>query len=359
MERLPTGFYKEELNRTTWEIPERYQDLNVIGAGAYGQVCSATDTHTGMQVAIKKLSRPFQSVLHAKRAYREILLLQHMCHENVINLLDTFTPQQTIDEFQDVYLVTCLMDGDLKDIIKIQSLTDDHVQFLIYQILRGLKYIHSAGIIHRDLKPGNIGVNENNDLKILDFGLARICEDSMTSYVATRWYRAPEIILNRTQYNSQADIWSVGCIMAELITGRTLFPGDNEIDQITMIMELVGKPNDDFLDKMTSVQARSYIKFMPNYVPQDFNKVFPIATAQARNILQQMLVFDPEKRLSAEQCLQHPYFIHWHDPDDEPTAPFFEKVSELNECTVDAIKLLMLNEIRNFVYKPPPNEVIE
>ena len=119
------------------------------------------------------------------------------------------------------------MDLDLGNIIKIQKLTDDQVKFIIYQIMRGLKYIHSAGIIHRDLKPSNLAVNEDCDLKILDFGLARPTDAEMTGYVATRWYRAPEIMLNWMHYSQTVDIWSVGCIMAELLTGRPLFPGDD------------------------------------------------------------------------------------------------------------------------------------
>ena len=124
-------------------------------------------------------------------------------------------------------MVTPLMDLDLGNIIKIQKLTDDQVKFIIYQIMRGLKYIHSAGIIHRDLKPSNLAVNEDCDLKILDFGLARPTDAEMTGYVATRWYRAPEIMLNWMHYSQTVDIWSVGCIMAELLTGRPLFPGDD------------------------------------------------------------------------------------------------------------------------------------
>ena len=134
------------------------------------------------------------------------------------------------------------MDLDLNNIIKIQKLTDDQVKFIIYQIMRGLKYIHSAGIIHRywsplsllqteyprrDLKPSNLAVNEDCDLKILDFGLARPTDAEMTGYVATRWYRAPEIMLNWMHYSQTVDIWSVGCIMAELLTGRPIFPGDD------------------------------------------------------------------------------------------------------------------------------------
>nr|CAH7765456.1 unnamed protein product [Callosobruchus chinensis] len=219
-------FHKVEINKTVWEVPERYQQLSTVGSGAYGQVCSALDTVTNKKVAIKKLARPFQSAVHAKRTYRELKLLKHMRHENVIGLLDVFYPKHDVNQ---IYLVTHLMGADLNNIIRTQKLTDDHVQFLVYQILRGLKYIHSAGIIHRDLKPSNIAVNEDCELKILDFGLARPTENEMTGYVATRWYRAPEIMLNWMHYNQTVDIWSVGCIMAELLTGKTLFPGTDRI----------------------------------------------------------------------------------------------------------------------------------
>ncbi|KAF5285710.1 hypothetical protein FQA39_LY16516, partial [Lamprigera yunnana] len=187
---------------------------------------SAMDSQTNIKVAIKKLARPFQSAVHAKRTYRELKLLKHMRHENVIGLLNVFYPHNDTSQ---IYLVTHLMGADLNNIIRTQRLTDEHVQFLVYQILRGLKYIHSAGIIHRDLKPSNIAVNEDCELKILDFGLARPTETEMTGYVATRWYRAPEIMLNWMHYNQTVDIWSVGCIMAELLTGRTLFPGSDRI----------------------------------------------------------------------------------------------------------------------------------
>ncbi|KAK7119858.1 hypothetical protein R3I94_021634 [Phoxinus phoxinus] len=245
-------FYRQELNKTIWEMPERYQGLSPVGSGAYGSVCSALDVKTGLRVAVKKLSRPFQSIIHAKRTYRELRLLKHMKHENVIGLLDVFSPATSLEEFNDVYLVTHLMGADLNNIVKCQKLTDDHVQFLIYQILRGLKYIHSADIIHRDLKPGNLAVNEDCELKILDFGLARLTDDEMTGYVATRWYRAPEIMLNWMHYNMTVDIWSVGCIMAELLTGRTLFPGTDHIDQLKLIMMLVGTPGPEFLMKVSS-----------------------------------------------------------------------------------------------------------
>ncbi|XP_078402753.1 mitogen-activated protein kinase 14 isoform X3 [Cetorhinus maximus] len=260
MSAVRPHFYKQELNKTIWEVPERYQNLSPVGSGAYGSVCSAFDTKSSVRVAVKKLSRPFQSVIHAKRTYRELRLLKHMKHENVIGLLDVFTPATTLEDFTDVYLVTNLMGADLNNIVKCQKLTDDHVQFLIYQIIRGLKYIHSAGIIHRDLKPSNLAVNEDCELKILDFGLARHTDDEMTGYVATRWYRAPEIMLNWMHYNQTVDIWSVGCIMAELLTGKTLFPGTDHIDQLKLIMQLVGTPGPELLMKISSDSNPSFKK---------------------------------------------------------------------------------------------------
>ncbi|XP_013366830.1 PREDICTED: mitogen-activated protein kinase 11 isoform X4 [Chinchilla lanigera] len=219
------GFYRQELNKTVWEVPQRLQGLRPVGSGAYGSVCSAYDARLRQKVAVKKLSRPFQSLIHARRTYRELRLLKHLKHENVIGLLDVFTPATCIEDFSEVYLVTTLMGADLNNIVKCQTLSDEHVQFLVYQLLRGLKYIHSAGIIHRDLKPSNVAVNEDCELRILDFGLARQADEEMTGYVATRWYRAPEIMLNWMHYNQTVDIWSVGCIMAELLQGKALFPG--------------------------------------------------------------------------------------------------------------------------------------
>uniref|UniRef100_A0A8D8DDU8 mitogen-activated protein kinase n=1 Tax=Culex pipiens TaxID=7175 RepID=A0A8D8DDU8_CULPI len=249
-------YYKVEINKTEWEVPEKYQMLTPVGSGAYGQVCSATDSQHNAKVAIKKLARPFQSAVHAKRTYRELRMLKHMNHENIIGLLDVFHPGgNTLDSFQQVYMVTHLMGADLNNIIRTQRLSDDHVQFLVYQILRGLKYIHSAGIIHRDLKPSNIAVNEDCELKILDFGLARPTENEMTGYVATRWYRAPEIMLNWMHYNQTVDIWSVGCIMAELLTSRTLFPGTDHIDHLTRIMFFCGTPGDELMQKITSEEV--------------------------------------------------------------------------------------------------------
>uniref|UniRef100_A0A7N4NSV3 mitogen-activated protein kinase n=1 Tax=Sarcophilus harrisii TaxID=9305 RepID=A0A7N4NSV3_SARHA len=246
------GFYRQEVTKTAWEVRELYRDLQPVGSGAYGAVCSAIDSRTGTKVAIKKLYRPFQSELFAKRAYRELRLLKHMRHENVIGLLDVFTPDDTLDDFTDFYLVMPFMGTDLGKLMKHEKLSDDRIQFLVYQILRGLKYIHAAGIVHRDLKPGNLAVNEDCELKILDFGLARQADSEMTGYVVTRWYRAPEVILNWMRYTQTVDIWSVGCIMAEMITGKILFKGSDHLDQLMEIMKVTGTPPPEFVQRLQS-----------------------------------------------------------------------------------------------------------
>ncbi|XP_069763988.1 mitogen-activated protein kinase 11 isoform X2 [Narcine bancroftii] len=345
---------------------------------------SAYDTRTRQKVAIKKLSRPFQSLIHARRTYRELRLLKHMKHENVIGLLDVFTPAVTLENFREVYLVTNLMGADLNNIVKCQKLTDDHVQFLVYQLLRGLKnlilyhvpstlvtsnmdwvttllyicsvctfklevlYIHSAGIIHRDLKPSNLAVNEDCELRILDFGLARQTDDEMTGYVATRWYRAPEIMLNWMHYNQTVDIWSVGCIMAELLKGKALFPGTDYIDQLKRIMEVVGTPSSELLKKISSEHARKYIESLP-YMPQrDLKEVFNGDNPLAVDLLQKMLILDTDKRITATDALTHPYFAQYHDPEDEPEAEPYDESIENKEQTIEEWKELAFEEVNSF-----------
>uniref|UniRef100_A0A668AHL4 mitogen-activated protein kinase n=1 Tax=Myripristis murdjan TaxID=586833 RepID=A0A668AHL4_9TELE len=310
-------FYRQELNKTIWEVPERYQTLSPVGSGAYGSVCSSYDEKTGLKIAVKKLSRPFQSIIHAKRTYRELRLLKHMKHENVIGLLDVFTPATSLEEFND-------------------KLTDDHVQFLIYQILRGLKV-------------SNLAVNEDCELKILDFGLARHTDDEMTGYVATRWYRAPEIMLNWMHYNMTVDIWSVGCIMAELLTGRTLFPGTDHINQLQQIMRLTGTPPASSISRMPSHE--NYINSLPQMPKRNFADVFIGATHKAVDLLEKMLVLDTDKRITAAEALAHPYFAQYHDPDDEPEAEPYDQSFESRELEIEEWKRLTYEEVLSF--EPP------
>lgn len=214
----------------TFTVPKRYEYIKVIGQGAYGVVCSANDKLKNRKVAIKKVPNAFADLIDAKRIVREIKLLNFYSHDNVVSLLDVMKPESRTG-FEDIYFVTDLMETDLHRVIySQQDLTDDHIQYFMYQVLRGVLYIHSSSVIHRDLKPSNLLLNKNCDLKICDFGLARALDtggtdNMLTEYVVTRWYRAPEVILNASNYTKELDIWSVGCIMAELLGRTPLFPG--------------------------------------------------------------------------------------------------------------------------------------
>uniref|UniRef100_A0AAR2L745 mitogen-activated protein kinase n=1 Tax=Pygocentrus nattereri TaxID=42514 RepID=A0AAR2L745_PYGNA len=312
-------FYRQEVNKTIWEVPLRYQTLSPVGSGAYGSVCSALDEKTGLKVAVKKLSRPFQSIIHAKRTYRELRLLKHMKHENVSVGADL------------TRLVSCVRKPA--------------------QIFRDLFFLLSALFPFLDLKPSNLAVNEDCELKILDFGLARHTDDEMTGYVATRWYRAPEIMLNWMHYNMTVDIWSVGCIMAELLTGRTLFPGTDHINQLQQIMRLTGTPPSSLISRMPSHEARNYINSMPQMPKRNFADVFIGANPQAVDLLEKMLVLDTDKRITAAEALAHPYFAQYHDPDDEPEAEPYDQSFESRELDIEEWKRLTYEEVISF--EPP------
>ncbi|XP_056432496.1 LOW QUALITY PROTEIN: mitogen-activated protein kinase 8 [Gadus chalcogrammus] len=267
-------FYSLDVGDSTFTVLKRYQNLRPIGSGAQGIVCSAYDHNLERNVAIKKLSRPFQNQTHAKRAYRELVLMKCVNHKNIIGLLNVFTPQKTQEEFQDVYLVMELMDANLCQVIQME-LDHERLSYLLYQMLCGIKHLHAAGIIHRDLKPSNIVVKSDCTLKILDFGLARTAATGllMTPYVVTRYYRAPEVILGMG-YQANVDVWSIGCIMAEMVRGSVLFPGTDHIDQWNKVIEQLGTPSQEFLMKLNQ-SVRTYVENRPRYAGYSFEKLFP------------------------------------------------------------------------------------
>lgn len=319
------GTHSFVVSGTKFEIDLKYKLIKPIGHGAYGVVISAQNTETNEKVAIKKVPRAFDDVIDAKRILREIKLLQHFEHENIISIVDILPPA-SIDNFEDVYIVSDLMETDLHRIIySRQPLSDDHVQYFLYQILRALKYIHSANVLHRDLKPSNLLLNSNCDLKICDFGLARGVEpdeDNMelTEYVVTRWYRAPEIMLSCQEYTKAIDVWSVGCIFAELLGRKPLFPGDDYIHQLQIICDKLGTPTDEDLNFVTSEKARRFMRSQPKKVKVPFSKVYPDANSRALDLLDKMLVFNPASRISVDEALAHPYLESLHNIEDEPNA---------------------------------------
>jgi len=336
---------------TQFVVDKRYTLLKSIGHGAYGVVCSARDNTNNEKVAIKKISKAFEHLKDTKRILREIKLLKHFHHENIIGMKDMLNSSSV---FEDVYIVTELMDTDLHQIISSpQPLTDDHCQYFVYQILRGLKHMHSAHVLHRDLKPSNLLLNSDCLLKICDFGLARVEEQSisgfMTEYVATRWYRAPEVILSWKQYTKAIDVWSVGCIFAELLGRKPIFQGKDYINQITRIVDIMGSPTEDDLQNIGSEQARQYIRSLGHRPKVPLTRLFPRATSLALDLLERTLAFDPAKRITVDAALSHPYLAALHDPADEPNAiaPFnfdFENW----DLTKEGFKELIWQEIKSF-----------
>ncbi|MBN3312203.1 MK08B kinase, partial [Atractosteus spatula] len=375
-------YYSLDVGDSTFTVLKRYQNLRPIGSGAQGIVCSAYDHILERNVAIKKLSRPFQNQTHAKRAYRELVLMKCVNHKNIIGLLNVFTPQKSLEEFQDVYLVMELMDANLCQVIQME-LDHERLSYLLYQMLCGIKHLHSAGIIHRDLKPSNIVVKSDCTLKILDFGLARTAATGllMTPYVVTRYYRAPEVILGMG-YQANVDIWSVGCIMAEMVRhkilfpgrdfdvwsigcimaemvrGSVLFPGTDHIDQWNKVIEQLGTPSQEFLMKLNQ-SVRTYVENRPRYAGYSFEKLFPdvlfpadsehnkLKASQARDLLSKMLVIDASKRISVDEALQHPYINVWYDPAEVEAPPplITDKQLDEREHAVEEWKELIYKEV--------------
>ncbi|CEJ55653.1 hypothetical protein PMG11_01901 [Penicillium brasilianum] len=301
--------------------------------GITGLVCSARDQICHQTVAIKKLCQPFKTDNIAKHMYREI-----------IHLKDIF-----ISPSEEIYLVTDLMATDLHALLKTKKVDNQFAQYFLYQIMRGLKYVHSAGVIHRDLKPSNILINENCDLKICDFGLARAQEMQMTGYVSTRYYRAPEIMLTWKRYNEKVDIWSTGCIFAEMMTGRPLFMGKNHIDQFCVITELLGNPPGNVMANITSENTLKFIRSLPKRSRRSLATIIPTACRTAINLLDKLLQFDPEKRCSAAAALESEYLAPYHDPEDEPVAPKSCDWSFLEaDLSVDVWKTIMYAEVLDY-----------
>lgn len=337
--------------QTLFEIDTKYVPIKPIGRGAYGIVCSSVNRETNEKVAIKKIQNAFENRVDALRTLRELKLLRHLHHENVIALKDIMMPNHR-NNFKDVYLVYELMDTDLHQIIKSsQALSNDHCQYFLFQLLRGLKYLHSANILHRDLKPGNLLINANCDLKICDFGLARTnCTKNqfMTEYVVTRWYRAPELLLCCDNYGTSIDVWSVGCIFAELLGRKPIFPGSECLNQLKLIINILGSQREEDIEFIDNPKAKRYIKSLPYSPGTPFSRLYPNAHPLAIDLLSKMLVFDPTKRISVTEALQHPFMASLYDPNSDPPAIIPIDLDIDEDLGEDVIRELMWSEMLHY-----------
>mmetsp|Transcript_122294 Transcript_122294/g.280161 ORF Transcript_122294/g.280161 Transcript_122294/m.280161 type:complete len:377 (+) Transcript_122294:1707-2837(+) len=308
-------------------IPKRYELVKKLGSGAYGCVASFKDAATGEKVAVKKIQNAYSDVIDGKRILREIRLMRHFQHDNVSRIRDLIPPNKP--QHDDIYIVMDLMETDLHRVIHSkQPLTEEHFQYFLYQILRGLLYLHSANVIHRDLKPANLLVNKNCDLQICDFGLARGFgqheeDQDLTDYVVTRWYRAPEVILTECEYTKSIDIWSVGCILCEMF-GRTPFlMGKDYLDQVKKILETLGTPtpaDQEWIPKGSP--GRKVIERAGVFKQRPLSYYFPKVSPEGLACAESMLAFDPQKRSNVQEVLEHKYLKTLHDPRQEPKANF-------------------------------------
>ncbi|XP_067132750.1 cyclin-dependent kinase 4-like [Centruroides vittatus] len=292
---------------------KNYEELSVIGTGAYGTVYKAKDVaHDGRLVAVKKVRVPLTEDGVPISTLREISLLKQLeCfeHPNIVRLLDICHGRQIEKEKQLVlYLVFEHIDQDMAKYLEScpsPGLGPDRIKDIMYQLLSGVDFLHSNRVVHRDLKPQNILVTNSGQIKLADFGLARIYTQQMalTSVVVTLWYRSPEVLLQRN-YASPVDVWSVGCIFAELYSRRTLFCGHSESEQLGKIFEIMGSPSQSDWPKDISLLWSSFrcSKGMP------LHTVVPDMCSDGIDLLQKMLTFNPNKRITASQALRHKYF---------------------------------------------------
>jgi mitogen-activated protein kinase 1/3 len=369
-------------------IPARYRVTQLIGAGSYGSVCEAEDTEADPPhvVAIKKCKDVFSDLIDCKRILREISILTQLSHTNCVRIIDFVLPD-TPQTFRDVYMIMEICDSDLKKLIKQDvTLLPIHVNTVLYSLLSGLNYVHSAGIYHRDLKPANCFVNQDCTVKIGDFGLSRAIggerqepdkpdeqmhsprghgeqqaqpiphvphtkrlQNALTRHVVTRWYRAPELILLQRDYTEMIDVWSVGCIYAELLgmlegsdhmdrgplfPGTTCFPlspdhkhkqdykyyTNGKHDMLTKIFNIIGTPRPEEVEQLDREDAKVYINCFKQNAGAGVRSLFPNVEEGSVDILEKMLKFSPKERVVVRDALEHPLFAEIRDPSGERTA---------------------------------------
>jgi len=340
----------EQFN-TLSSLSSKFSDLKVIAGGGSGVVLSGFDKSLsesslpdkdGSQVALKRLSLVGKG--HCRVALRELRLLNRFVHENVVKTYKiTDSNGSTIDDptlenFKDldsVYVVEELLDTDLHKVIERNGkLSLDTTKLFLYQLLRGLKYIHSANVIHRDIKPGNLFVNlDDLTLKIGDYGLARVFDNRyehkgyLTAVVSTRYYRAPEVMKNLGDYSYPIDMWSCGCVFAEMLSGKILFSGENDLDQLNVICSAYGVTPDNLLTETSSFPEHLFVGLPP----------------EAIDLLSRMLCLDPDERITITEALQHPFLSELHDPIDEPICEYpFQIEHEIDNLPVKILKRKIL-----------------
>ncbi|XP_029056347.1 cyclin-dependent kinase 2 isoform X1 [Osmia lignaria lignaria] len=284
---------------------DNFVKIEKIGEGTYGVVYKAKDKLTGKLVALKKIRLETESEGVPSTAIREISLLRELTHPNIVQLFDV------VDGDNHLYLVFEFLQQDLKKLLDFVKggLDQALVKSYLYQLLKAISFCHLRCILHRDLKPQNLLIDREGHIKLADFGLARTFGVPVRTYtheIVTLWYRAPEILLGTKFYSNAVDVWSLGCIFAEMATRRALFPGDSEIDQLFRIFRTLGTPDESIWPGVS--QLRDYTSMFPRWEPRCLDEVVPSFDSDAKDLLLKLLTYDPSQRITAKKALSHSYF---------------------------------------------------
>ncbi|XP_015667631.1 mitogen-activated protein kinase 4 [Protobothrops mucrosquamatus] len=330
-----------------YDLGCRFINFRPLGFGVNGLVLSAIDSKSCCKVAVKKIA--INDAQSLKHAFREIKIIRRLDHDNIVKVYDVLGPkgadlQGDLFKFNVVYIIQEYMETDLARLLEQGPLSEEHAKLFMYQLLRGLKYIHSANVLHRDLKPANIFINTNDlVLKIGDFGLARVVDQHyshkghLSEGLVTKWYRSPRLLLSPDNYTKAIDLWAAGCILAEMLTGKMLFAGSHELEQMQLILETIPVFHEEDKEEL--------LKVMPTFinsaweVKRPLRKLLPEVNSKAIDFLEKILTFNPMDRLTAEMGLQHPFMRPYYCPEDEPVSQHPFRI----EDEIDDILLMEAN----------------